>query len=659
MQCFAMRWKTFTLLLALLLPLVGVGAAADAPAPTVIVVDSSGSMAAQIDGEARLDTARHALAEMLAKWPTNAPVGIIAYGHRRSGDCKDIEELVPIGPVDPPAIEKRLTDLRARGKTPLSASLEAAANLLKAAGKGGTIILLTDGIETCKADPCAVAAALHSADVQIRVHVVGFAIEAKDQAALECIAENGGGLYRSADDAEQLLAGLGQVAEQAVIEPPPPAPAPAPEINPVPELPKVEAPEQQAPVQVTFTALMGKKGPQVELPAHWRVLSGATLMYEGEGRSIGVALLPGAYSVEASASNVAATQSFQAKKEGMTVEVPLDAGTLTADVVPYKGAEPIKEGLTWTLTPLDGQGAVEDQAVGKPGWLVASGKYELSVKTADRSAKETVTVKAGKGLESHLNFHLGELTLEAALNEKDDPLTDWRGLDWRALAKDGTVVAEKKQSASPLFQLPAGTYKFELAIAGTTVAKSLEVAEGKSRKERFVVPTGKRTFQAALGPTAEPFTDWRDARWTITAIEAVGIEPGGRVAELLASAGPTFDLLPGRWLVELESDRTKASKEIVVAPDSEETVRLDVNGGRVSISAKPAEGQELPMNIVFEVTPLPEGETIALGGSSEWMSGILPAGKWRVTATDSLYRKAETDIELKAGDELTLDLVLK
>jgi len=654
--------KTLALLsAALMLLLSATGAAADAPAPTVIVVDSSGSMAAQLDGEARLDTARKALAELLEKWPANAPVGVIAYGHRRASDCKDIEELMPIGPVDAPAIEKRLGDLRARGKTPLSASLQAAAELLKQEGKGGTIILLTDGIETCNADPCAVAAALHAADVQMRVHVVGFAIEEKDQAALTCIAENGGGLYRSADDAEELLAGLGQVAEQAVIEPPPPAPAPAPPINPVPELPKVEIPEQVPPVQVAFVALMGKKGPQVEVPASWRVTSGADVMYEGSGRSIAIPLLPGAYRVEASAANVAATLPFEAKKvEEMTVEVVLEAGTLAADVVPYKGAEPIKEHLTWTLTPLDGQGAVPEQAVGQPAWLLAAGKYRLAVETAGRMAEETITIKAGKAVESHLSFRLGELTLVAVLGgETEEPLTDWRGLDWRALAKDGTVVAEKKQSASPLFQLPAGTYTFELAIAGTTVSKKLEVVEGKSKEERFVVASGKRSFQAALGPAAEPFTDWRDARWTVTAIDAVGIAPGTKVMELLAAANPSADLLPGRWLVEVESDRTGASTEIAVAPDSDETVRLDVNGGRIEIAARPAEGQELPMNIVFEVMPLPEGEIIALGGSSEWMSGILPAGKWRVIATDSLNRKAERDIDLKAGDELTLELLLE
>jgi Ca-activated chloride channel family protein len=653
-----MLLSRLALAISLVVLLPAAAATAETP-PTVIVVDSSGSMAAQLDGEARLDTARRALADLLAEWPAAAPVGLVAYGHRRTGDCADIEELFPIGPVDAAAMTRRLGDLRARGKTPLSASLQAAAALLEAEGKGGTIILLTDGIETCDADPCAVAAALHSGAVQIRVHVVGFAIEEKDQAALACIAENGGGLYRSADDAEELLAGLGQVAEAAVVEVPPPAPAPAPPPAPAPEPPKVEIPEPVTPVLISFTALMGKKGPQVEVPVEWRVLSGAEVVYQGGGRGIAIPLLPGRYSVEARASNVVATQAFEAAKKEMTVEVPLEAGTLAAQVVPYKGAEPLKDGLSWTLEPLDGQGAVPEAAVAKPAYLLAAGRYKLSVATAGRSAEASVTIKAGRALESELNFHLGELTLVAVLGEKEEPLTDWRGLDWRALAKDGTVVAEKKQSASPLFQLPAGTYRFELAIAGTTVAKSLEVVEGKSRQERFVVASGKRSFQAALGPTAEPFTDWRDAYWTVTALDAVGIAPGTLLLDRLASANPSADLLPGRWLVEVLSDRTGASKEIVVAPESDETLRLDVNGARLRIVAKPVEGAEDAMNVVFEVQPLPDGELFGLGGANENYSAILPAGRWRVVTTDSLNRKAETEIELKAGEERTLDLLLQ
>jgi len=131
------------------------------------------------------------------------------------------------------------------------------------------------------------------------------------------------------------------------------------------------------------------------------------------------------------------------------------------------------------------------------------------------------------------------------------------------------------------------------------------------------MPTGPRIFQAALGLGAEPFTDCRDARWIVRAIEAVGVAADTLVLESRASASP----------------------EVIVA--------------------KPAEGQEAPMNVVFEVAPLPDGELFSLGGSAESWSSILPAGRWRVVTTDSLYRRAETETELEAGEERNVDLLLQ
>jgi Ca-activated chloride channel family protein len=646
-----MSLKRVTLTLFLSLLLGATVAAAQTPAPTVIVVDSSGSMAAQLDGEARLDTARRALAELLAQWPADAPVGLIAYGHRRTGDCADIEELVPIGPPDAAAVVKRLGELRARGKTPLSASLEQAAGLLAAQGSGGSIILLTDGIETCNAEPCAVAAALRAADAALTIHVVGFAIEEKDRAALACIAENGAGLYRSADDAAALLASLGETAQAAAepepAQPPPPAPPP---------------PEPPKPVLVHLVAVLAPDGTVVQWPVAWdleRQGEGEPFAYAGESRGLALELLPGSYEVQARASNVAGSVTFEVGEEESTVEVPLGAGLLAARAVPYKGAEPLKDGLSWTIEPLEGQGSVTGSELARPSFLLAPGKYRLTVEGGDRRAQSELVVEAGRSLESELSFRLGELTLIAAIGEEAAPLTDWRGLAWRARQADGSLAAEQSNVASPLFQLPAGAYRFELAMAGTTVGQDFAIEEGTSREERFVVPTGNRSFLAALGPTAEPFTDWRDARWTVTAIDAIGVEPGTLLLDRHAAANPSVALLPGRWEVEVVSDWAGAETEITVAPESDATVRLDVNAGRVTIVAKPAEGAEEPMNVVFEVVPLPDGERFSLGGASESWSAILPAGKWRVIATDSFYRSAETEIELKAGEERTLDLLLQ
>ena len=150
------RWFCGFLLLLVAASGVPAGAADAPPAPAVIVFDSSGSMAAHLpDGRSKLDAARAIVADTVASWPTGGELGVIAYGHRRKNDCTDIETVLPLGPLSAGAVAHALQPLKARGMTPLSRALEEAAKLLP--DGGGTIVLVSDGIETCNADPCAVA----------------------------------------------------------------------------------------------------------------------------------------------------------------------------------------------------------------------------------------------------------------------------------------------------------------------------------------------------------------------------------------------------------------------------------------------------------------------------------------------------------------------
>ncbi|WP_342241463.1 vWA domain-containing protein [Inquilinus sp. OTU3971] len=652
-----MAWRSL-LLLAAVLPF-GV-ARAESPRPTVIVVDSSGSMSAAIGGVPRLDAVRGVLGEMLARWPAAAPVGLIAYGHRRSSDCGDIEVLSPIGPPDTAALGRRLATLRARGKTPLAASLQQAAGLLQAAGGGGTIILVTDGIETCHPDPCAVAAALRAADAALSVHVIGFAVEKKEEQQLSCIASAGGGDYRTAADADSLIATLDTAARAATA----PAPAQA-EPTPVETLAPVEVPEPVKTARASIVAVIPGEGPVSDLAIDWRVAGGEgpePFRYEGRTSLVELTAPAGRYAIEAAVGNVEAHRDVELSGETARIEVPLVAGRLKAQAVPYEGAEPIAEGLHWTLTPLDGQAAVEVPAVARPALLLAVGRYRLAVEHEGRRAEQEVTLAPGHPLDLALSLRLGELKLSAALAEDGEPLTDWRGLAWRALASDGTTAAEAVQEAAPLFVLPSGHYRVEFAVAGTAVQRDVEIEEGAQREARIVVPTGSRTLAAAFAPGSDPLTDWRDTSWTVTAVDAIGIAPGTALMQDQPVANPIVPLLPGRWHVAVKSGVATAERDIAVAPDTEETVRLELQAGRLGVSALPEEGANPPANIVFEFYPVAAdgglGPAAYAGGSSLSLESILPAGRWRVSATADDSRRAEATIDLAAGDEKVLEMTL-
>ena len=126
----------------------------------IIILDASGSMWAQIDGKSRIEIARDSLKQVLAGVPADLELGFMAYGHRSKGDCKDIEMLVPPAPGTADQISAAADALNPKGKTPLTAAVEQAADALKYTEDKATVILITDGLETCDADPCALATEL-------------------------------------------------------------------------------------------------------------------------------------------------------------------------------------------------------------------------------------------------------------------------------------------------------------------------------------------------------------------------------------------------------------------------------------------------------------------------------------------------------------------
>lgn len=203
-------------LLALtLLTLLPTAAARAQPAPeTIVILDMSGSMWGRIGERTKLDIAREAVRGLFANFPAGSRVGLMAYGHHQANQCSDIQMLMPPGPVDAAATSAVLDRLVARGRTPITDAVRQAATALRVRERGGTIILVTDGIETCGGDPCALAAELEAANASFTAHVVGFDLRTpSERARVACIAERTGGLFVPAADAEELARALARTAE--------------------------------------------------------------------------------------------------------------------------------------------------------------------------------------------------------------------------------------------------------------------------------------------------------------------------------------------------------------------------------------------------------------------------------------------------------------
>ena len=207
--------------------LVGAASAQDPQAPeappeapegtgrAILVMDASNSMWGQIDGTAKIEIAREAVTGLLDRWNPGVELGLMAYGHRREGDCIDIELIAPVG-AERSVVEAALTDLTPRGKTPMTDAVAQAAQALSYTDTPATVILVSDGRETCNADPCAVASDLEQSGVAFTAHVVGFDVADEETIAqLQCIADNTGGRYVAADSAEELSQALSETGGAA------------------------------------------------------------------------------------------------------------------------------------------------------------------------------------------------------------------------------------------------------------------------------------------------------------------------------------------------------------------------------------------------------------------------------------------------------------
>ena len=170
------------------------------------IFDASGSMWGQIDGKAKISIAKTALSDLIQKIPAGTKVSLVAYGHRRKGDCADIEELVPMGPLNPSALISAVKKIKPKGKTPMADSIQRVADSLRSGNDPASIILISDGKETCNPDPCAMVRSLKDSGIAFTLHVIGFAVDGKTEQQLRCMADAGGGMYFPADSASAFQA---------------------------------------------------------------------------------------------------------------------------------------------------------------------------------------------------------------------------------------------------------------------------------------------------------------------------------------------------------------------------------------------------------------------------------------------------------------------
>jgi Ca-activated chloride channel family protein len=193
----------------------------------MIVFDGSGSMSFEdfnsLDAP-RITEARQALRSALPRIAANRRLGLVIYGPGQGESCANVD--LRFGPTSDASdlIMSEVDTLNPSGMTALTEGVRKAAEALDYRVKPATVVLVTDGQETCGGAPCDLADEMIAQAENLTVHIIGFQLRANiptfrvpgmnPEASAEkttvakCLAEKTGGHYLPAENVEELAQAL-------------------------------------------------------------------------------------------------------------------------------------------------------------------------------------------------------------------------------------------------------------------------------------------------------------------------------------------------------------------------------------------------------------------------------------------------------------------
>lgn len=608
--------------------LTGIARAADEN--VIIVLDASGSMWGQIDGVPKIQIAREVMDGVLADLDGKAQIGVMTYGHRRKGDCSDIETLIPVGSVNRSAYMERINALNPKGKTPISASVRMAAEEMRFTEEKATVILVSDGLETCDADPCALATELEQAGVDFTAHVVGFDLKNEDTASLQCLANATGGRYLSADNADELGEAIGTVV--AAAPEPEPEPQPEPAAGPAKITLNVRLAEGSERIEDAYAYLYkvnddGSRGEEVDRGA-------SRSPYEVE---------PGKVEFHTKVGAAIGTTVVDVTPETTEVELVLNAGLLKVSASESEGGEANPDAYVYVYEEeADANGNRNKVTNGneRTVFTLPAGRYYATATIGAATVGDFIEVAAGERSDLNLVLGSGYLQVQGTESEGGEPNDGVYVHVYEAqTGTDGKRTKVANGNQRTVFSIPAGRYFVTGTLGKATVGEEVEVKAGERTNVMLVLASGIMKVSAIPTEGGKPFDDAY-----IRIYETEKSLDGSRTQVDAGNQRTQFSLPGGRYLVEARMGMATASMEVELPAGKRVEPVISLNAGALLVNAS----NQVYVR-VFEAEKDLEGNRAQLDAfRPNGKPVIVPAGKYLISGKkgDELF---EAEVEVTAG----------
>lgn len=155
----------------------------------------------------RITVAKRAALGVAQRLPSDMNTGLVLVD-----ECPSARSMGMYGPSQRGALIGQIQGIQPRGGTPLADGIEKGGALVDGVTKDSTIVIISDGVESCGRDPCAVAAALKRAKPRLKINVV----DITGTGAGNCAAQITGGRVFTARNAAEVVEQMNRATQDAM-----------------------------------------------------------------------------------------------------------------------------------------------------------------------------------------------------------------------------------------------------------------------------------------------------------------------------------------------------------------------------------------------------------------------------------------------------------
>lgn len=175
----------------------------------LLIVDVSGSMNEAMSGSTRMEIAKRIMTKYVDALPASMKAGLMTYGNADCGD-ESIQLLVPLAQYNHDALKAQIAALEPRGSTPIALAIAKAMEFLKGLEReNNSMIIVSDGQESCGGDPIKAITDLRESGASPEVTVIGLGVDANTRKQLAKIAASSEGVYEDVKTEEDLVKAFG------------------------------------------------------------------------------------------------------------------------------------------------------------------------------------------------------------------------------------------------------------------------------------------------------------------------------------------------------------------------------------------------------------------------------------------------------------------